>query len=81
MISDHPNDTTAPSVSSFAYLPTKPFYGLPTTIADGLATTEAMPGVTQPASMLPTETATLQTCTVSNIITLLHLVLNKSRLF
>eukprot|EP00076_Gallus_gallus_P021224 XP_015142139.1 otogelin isoform X2 [Gallus gallus] len=63
MISDHPNDTTAPSVSSFAYLSTKPFYGLPTTIADGLATTEAMPGVTQPASMLPTETATLQTCT------------------
>ncbi|XP_015719635.1 otogelin isoform X2 [Coturnix japonica] len=63
MISDHPNDTTAPSVSSFASLSSKPLYGLPTAIADGLATAEAMPGVTQPASVLPTETATLQTCT------------------
>uniref|UniRef100_G3USK4 Uncharacterized protein n=2 Tax=Meleagris gallopavo TaxID=9103 RepID=G3USK4_MELGA len=63
MISDYPNDTTAPSVSSFAYLSTKPLYGLPTTIADGLATAEAMPGVMQPASVLPTETAALQTCT------------------
>lgn len=79
-VPDYLNDTTAPSVSSFAYLSTKPLYGLPTTIADGLATAEAMPGVTQPASVLSTETAALQTCTVSNVITLLHLVLNKSRL-
>ncbi|XP_021257438.1 otogelin isoform X4 [Numida meleagris] len=62
MIPDHPNDTTAPSDSSFAYLSTKSLYGLPTTIPDGLATAEAMPGVTQPVSVLPTETATLQTC-------------------
>ncbi|XP_042670213.1 otogelin [Centrocercus urophasianus] len=62
-VPDYLNDTTAPSVSSFAYLSTKPLYGLPTTIADGLATAEAMLGVTQPASVLPTETAALQTCT------------------
>ncbi|XP_048804372.1 otogelin isoform X4 [Lagopus muta] len=62
-VPDYLNDTTAPSVSSFAYLSTKPLYGLPTTIADGLATAEAMPGVTQPASVFPTETAALQTCT------------------
>ncbi|NXH72070.1 OTOG protein, partial [Hydrobates tethys] len=62
-ISDHPNDTTAPSVSSFAYLSTKPFYGLTTTFSDGLATAEAMSGVTASAFMLPRETATLQTCT------------------
>ncbi|KAM9278150.1 otogelin [Morus bassanus] len=60
---DHPNDTTAPSVSSFAYLSTKPLYGLTTTFSDGLATAEAMSGVTASAFMLPRETATLQTCT------------------
>ncbi|NXK01760.1 OTOG protein, partial [Herpetotheres cachinnans] len=63
MISDHPNDTTAPSVSSFAYLSTKPLYGLTTTFSDGLATAEAVSGVTASAFMLPRETATLQTCT------------------
>ncbi|NXT44936.1 OTOG protein, partial [Pelecanoides urinatrix] len=62
MIPDHPNDTTAPSVSSFAYLSTKPLYGL-TTFSDGLATAEAVSGVTASAFMLPRETATLQTCT------------------
>ncbi|KFQ60809.1 Otogelin, partial [Pelecanus crispus] len=60
---DHPNDTTAPSVSSFAHLSTKPLYGLTTTFSDGLATAEAMSGVTASAFMLPRETATLQTCT------------------
>ncbi|KFW89173.1 Otogelin, partial [Phalacrocorax carbo] len=59
-IADHPNDT---SVSSFAYLSTKPLYGLTTTFSDGLATAEAMSGVTASAFMLPRETATLQTCT------------------
>ncbi|KFP51745.1 Otogelin, partial [Cathartes aura] len=63
MISDHPNDTTAPSVSSFAYLSTKRLYGLTTTFSDGLETAEAMSGVTASAFMLPRETATLQTCT------------------
>ncbi|NXW16887.1 OTOG protein, partial [Circaetus pectoralis] len=63
MISDHPNDTTAPSVSSFAYLSTKPLYGLTTTFSDGLATAEAISGVTASAFMLPRETAALQTCT------------------
>ncbi|KAF1654437.1 Otogelin, partial [Eudyptes chrysocome] len=61
-ISDHPNDTTAPSVFSFAYLSTKPLYGLTTTFSDGLATAEAMSGVTASALMLPRETTTLQTC-------------------
>ncbi|KAM6075525.1 otogelin [Chlamydotis macqueenii] len=61
-ISDHPNDTTAPLVSSFASLSTKPLYGLTTTFSDGLATAEAMSGVSS-AFMLPRETATLQTCT------------------
>ncbi|XP_010160304.1 PREDICTED: otogelin-like, partial [Eurypyga helias] len=58
--SDHPNDTTAPSVSSFAYSSTKPLYGLTTTFSDGLATAEAMSGVTASAFR---ETAILQTCT------------------
>ncbi|NXK21133.1 OTOG protein, partial [Arenaria interpres] len=62
-IPDHPNDTTAPSVSSFAYLSTKPLHGLTTTFSDGLATAEAMSGVTASSFMLPRETATLQTCT------------------
>lgn len=65
-ISDHPNDTTASSVFSFAYLSTKPLYGLTTTFSDGLATAEAVSGVTASALMLPRETATLQTCRVSN---------------
>ncbi|KFQ91030.1 Otogelin, partial [Nipponia nippon] len=63
MIADHPNDTTAPSVSSFAYVSTKPLYGLTTTFSDGLATAETMSGITASAFMLPRETATLQTCT------------------
>ncbi|NXM23849.1 OTOG protein, partial [Oxyruncus cristatus] len=63
MISDHPNDTTAPSVSSFAYLSTKPLHGLTTTLSDGLATAEAVSGVTASPFMVPQETATLQTCT------------------
>ncbi|KFZ68678.1 Otogelin, partial [Podiceps cristatus] len=63
MISDYPNDTTAPSVSSFAYLSTKPLDGLTTTFSDGLATAEALSGVTASAFVLPRETATLQTCT------------------
>ncbi|KFM13872.1 Otogelin, partial [Aptenodytes forsteri] len=62
-ISDHPNDTMAPSVFSFAHLSTKPLYGLTTTFSDGLATAEAVSGVTASAFMLPRETATLQTCT------------------
>ncbi|KAM6069436.1 otogelin [Theristicus caerulescens] len=62
-IADHPNDTTASSVSSFAYLSTKPLYGLTTTSSDGLATAETMSSVTASAFMLPRETATLQTCT------------------
>ncbi|XP_065695482.1 otogelin [Patagioenas fasciata] len=63
MVPDHSNDTAAPSVSSFAYLSTKPLYGLTTTFSDGLATAETMSGVTASALMLPRETATLQTCT------------------
>jgi len=66
MISDHPNDTTASSVSSFVYLSTKPLYGLTTTFSGGLATAEVVSGVTASAFMPPRETATLQTCTVSN---------------
>ncbi|PKU49171.1 otogelin [Limosa lapponica baueri] len=62
-IPDHPNDTTAPSVSSFAYLSTKLLHGLTTTFSDGLATAEAMSGATASSFMLPRETATLQTCT------------------
>ncbi|NWR71902.1 OTOG protein, partial [Centropus unirufus] len=61
MTSGHPNHTTAPSVSSFAYLSTKPLYDL-TTFSDRL-TTEAMSGATASAFMLPKQTATLQTCT------------------
>ncbi|NXR83573.1 OTOG protein, partial [Pycnonotus jocosus] len=57
MISDHPNDTAAPSVSSFTSLSTKPFHGLTTAFSDGLAVAAASP------FMLPQETATLQTCT------------------
>ncbi|NWW99884.1 OTOG protein, partial [Caloenas nicobarica] len=63
MVPDHSNDTAAPSVSSFAYLSTKPLYGLTTAVSDGLATAETMSGVTASAFMLPRETATLQTCT------------------
>ncbi|XP_026706179.1 otogelin isoform X3 [Athene cunicularia] len=63
MISDHPNDTTAPSVSLLSHLSTKPLYGLTTTFSDRLATPEAMSGVTASAFMLPRETPTLQTCT------------------
>ncbi|KAM9266910.1 otogelin [Cariama cristata] len=63
MISDHSNDTTAPSVSSFAYLSTEPLYDLTKTFSDGLATAEAVSRVTASAFMLPRETATLQTCT------------------
>ncbi|KAM6133318.1 otogelin [Phoenicopterus ruber ruber] len=63
MISDHPNDTTAPSVSSFAYLSTRPLYGSTTTFSEGLATAEAVSGVTASAFVLPRETATLRTCT------------------
>ncbi|NXH17172.1 OTOG protein, partial [Bucco capensis] len=63
MISDHPNDTAASPVSSFASLSTKPLYGLTTTFSDGVAAGEAMSGVTAAAFMLPRETATLQTCT------------------
>ncbi|XP_010076330.1 PREDICTED: otogelin-like, partial [Pterocles gutturalis] len=62
-VSDRPNDTTAPLVSSFAYLSTKPIYGLSTTFSDGLVTAEAVSGVTASAFMRPRETATLQTCT------------------
>ncbi|XP_014817737.1 PREDICTED: otogelin [Calidris pugnax] len=62
-IPDHPKDTTAPSVSSFAYLSTKPLHGLGTTFSGGLKTAEAMSGVTASSFMLPRETATLQTCT------------------
>ncbi|KAI6068142.1 Otogelin [Aix galericulata] len=63
MIPDHSNVTTAPSVSSFAHSSTKPLYGLTTAFSDGLSTAEAMLGVTTSTSMLPRETATLQTCT------------------
>ncbi|KFO84764.1 Otogelin, partial [Buceros rhinoceros silvestris] len=63
VISDYPNDTAPPPVSSFAYLSTKPLYGLTTTVSDGLATAEDMSGATASAFMLPRETATLQTCT------------------
>ncbi|NXU09596.1 OTOG protein, partial [Pardalotus punctatus] len=61
MIPDHPNDTAAPSVSSFVSLSTKQLHG-PTTFSDGLATAEAMSGATASPFMLPQETATLQTC-------------------
>ncbi|XP_008935404.1 PREDICTED: otogelin [Merops nubicus] len=63
VVSDHPNDTTAPSVSGFASVSTKPLHGLTTTFSDELATAEAVSGVTASAFMLPRETATLQTCT------------------
>ncbi|NXN76243.1 OTOG protein, partial [Himantopus himantopus] len=63
MISDHPNVTTAPLVSSVAYLSTKPLHGLTTTFSDGLTTAEAVSGVTASSFVLPRETATLQTCT------------------
>ncbi|NWX43904.1 OTOG protein, partial [Steatornis caripensis] len=63
MLSDYPSHTTAPPVSSFAYLSTKPLYGLTTTFSDGLGTAEAMSRVTASTFMLPRETATFQTCT------------------
>ncbi|NXL71492.1 OTOG protein, partial [Leptocoma aspasia] len=62
MISDHPNDTAAPSVSSFTSS-TKPLHGLTTTFSDGLAIAEAMAGAAASPFMLPQETATPQTCT------------------
>ncbi|NXX78993.1 OTOG protein, partial [Urocolius indicus] len=63
MISDYLNDTATPSVSSFAYLSTKPLYGLTETFSGELATAENMSGVTASPFMLPRETATHQTCT------------------
>ncbi|NWS65848.1 OTOG protein, partial [Crotophaga sulcirostris] len=63
MMSHHPNDTTAPSVSSFPSLSTKPLYGLTTTFSDGLSTAEAVSGVTTSTFMLPREKTTLPTCT------------------
>ncbi|NXE36992.1 OTOG protein, partial [Ptilorrhoa leucosticta] len=63
MVSDHPNDTAAPSVSSFTSLSTKPLHGLTTTFSDGLATAETMSGAAASHFMLPQETSTLQTCT------------------
>ncbi|KGL77287.1 Otogelin, partial [Tinamus guttatus] len=63
MISDHPNDTTAPSVSSFPFLSTKPLYPLTTTFSDGLATAEAISRVTASTFMPARKTATLQACT------------------
>ncbi|NXH38065.1 OTOG protein, partial [Dicaeum eximium] len=62
VISDHANDTAAPSVSSFPSS-TKPLHGLTTTFSDGLAIAEAMAGAAASPFMLPRETATLQTCT------------------
>ncbi|XP_074441910.1 otogelin [Larus michahellis] len=62
-IPEHPNDTMAPSVSTFAYLATKPLHGLTTMLSDGLATAEAVSGVTASSFLLPREPATLQTCT------------------
>ncbi|KAI1232574.1 Otogelin, partial [Lamprotornis superbus] len=63
VVSDHPNDTAAPSVSSFTSLSTKPLRGLTTTFSDGLAIAEAMAGAAASPFVLPQETATLQTCT------------------
>ncbi|NWT14914.1 OTOG protein, partial [Vireo altiloquus] len=63
MISDHPNDTAAPSASFFTSLSTKPLHGLTTAFSDGLVTAEAMSGAAASPFMLPRETATLQTCT------------------
>ncbi|KAF4798408.1 hypothetical protein TURU_063946 [Turdus rufiventris] len=63
MVSDHPNDTAAPSVSSFTSSSTKPLHGLTTTFSDGLAVAESMAGAAASPFMLPQETATLQTCT------------------
>ncbi|NXN80297.1 OTOG protein, partial [Bombycilla garrulus] len=60
MISDYPNDTAAPSVSSFTSLSTKPLHGLTTAFSDGLET--AMSGASASPFTLPRETATLQTC-------------------
>ncbi|XP_066407994.1 otogelin [Molothrus aeneus] len=62
MIPDHPNDTAAPSVSSFTSS-TKTLHGLTTTFSDGLTIAEAMAGAAASPFMLPRETATLQTCT------------------
>ncbi|NWV30281.1 OTOG protein, partial [Origma solitaria] len=62
VISDHPNDTAAPSVSSFISLTTKPLRGLTATFSEGLAAAEAMSGAAASPFMLPQET-TLQTCT------------------
>ncbi|NXD25862.1 OTOG protein, partial [Spelaeornis formosus] len=63
MISDHPNDTAAPSVSSFTSLSTKPLHGLTVTFSDGLAIAEAMTGSAASPLMLPRETVTPPTCT------------------
>ncbi|NWZ07142.1 OTOG protein, partial [Agelaius phoeniceus] len=62
MLPDHPNDTAAPSVSSFTPS-TKTLHGLTTTFSDGLTIAEAMAGAAASPFMLPRETATLQTCT------------------
>ncbi|NWT33361.1 OTOG protein, partial [Cardinalis cardinalis] len=62
MVPDHPNDTAAPSVSSFASS-TKQLHGLTTTFSDGLTIAEATAGAAASPFMLPQETATLQTCT------------------
>ncbi|KAF2977127.1 hypothetical protein EK904_007912 [Melospiza melodia maxima] len=62
MIPDHPNDTAAPSVSSFTSS-TKTLHGLTATFSDGLTIAEAMAGAAASPFMLPRETAALQTCT------------------
>ncbi|NXN35595.1 OTOG protein, partial [Rhinoptilus africanus] len=62
-IPDHPNDTTAPSLSTFASLSTEPLHGLTTMLSDGLTTDEAVSRVRASSLMLPREPATLQTCT------------------
>ncbi|NXH92736.1 OTOG protein, partial [Edolisoma coerulescens] len=63
MISDHPNDTAAPSVSLLTSSSTKPLHGLTTAFSDGVATAEAMSEARATPFMLPQETETLQTCT------------------
>ncbi|NWZ68155.1 OTOG protein, partial [Acrocephalus arundinaceus] len=63
MIPDLPNDTAAPSVSSFTSLSIKPLHGLTTTFSDRLAVAETMAEAAASPFMLPQETATLQSCT------------------
>ncbi|NWV76571.1 OTOG protein, partial [Dasyornis broadbenti] len=77
MISGHPNDTAAPSVSSLVSLSTKPLHGLTTAFSDRLATAEAMSGAAASPFMLPRETATLQTCTpIAESECIKHICLN-----